>query len=76
MQFNLNCWLDTSTSPFVEMPTYDEGAHEVDLVDLEARQVPCFLGVDLSKNEDLTVVVACWRDGDTYLCVPGFSARR
>ena len=24
MQFNLNCWLDTSTSPFVEMPTYDE----------------------------------------------------
>lgn len=67
LQFNLNRWLDTSTSPFVEMPIYDEGAHAVDLDDLEARQVPCWLGVDLSKNEDLTVVVACWRDGDSYL---------
>lgn len=72
LQFNLNRWLDTSTSPFVELPIYDEGAHEVDLDDMEARQVPCFLGVDLSKNEDLTVVVACWRDGDTYLVHPWF----
>lgn len=72
LQFNLNRWLDTSTSPFVEMPVYDEGAQEVDLEDLEARQVPCFLGVDLSKNEDLTVVVACWRDGDVYHVHPWF----
>lgn len=67
LQFNLNRWLDTSTSPFVEMTVYDECAGEVDLEDLEARQVPCWLGVDLSKNEDLTVVVACWRDGDDFL---------
>lgn len=72
LQFNLNRWLDTSTSPFVEMQIYDEGAHEVDLDDLEARQVPCWLGVDLSKNEDLTVVVACWKDGDTYHVHPWF----
>ena len=72
LQFNLNRWLDTSTSPFVEMPVYDEGAHEVDLEDMEARQVPCWLGVDLSKNEDLTVVVVCWRDGDAYLVHPWF----
>jgi len=72
LQFNLNRWLDTSTSPFVEMTTYDEGAFPVDLEDMEARQVPCWLGVDLSKNEDLTVAVACWRDGDSYLVHPWF----
>ena len=66
LQFNLNRWLDASTSPFVEMATYDRGAHEVDLDELETVQVPCWLGVDLSKNEDLTVVVACWPDGDGY----------
>lgn len=72
LQFNLNRWLDTSTSPFVEMPVYDEGSGGVDLDDMEARQVPCWLGVDLSKNEDLTVVVACFRDGDDFLVHPWF----
>ncbi|WP_299648563.1 terminase TerL endonuclease subunit [uncultured Jannaschia sp.] len=62
-QFNLNRWLDASTSPFVDMATYDRGADAVDLDELELVQAPCWLGVDLSKNEDLTVVVACWQDG-------------
>jgi len=62
-QFNLNSWLDASTSPFVEMHVYDRGARPVDLDELELIQAPCWLGVDLSKNEDLTVVVACWEDG-------------
>nr|WP_281171658.1 terminase TerL endonuclease subunit [Gemmobacter nectariphilus] len=66
LQFNLNRWLDQSTSPFVEMPIYDRGAGEVDLADMAATQAPCWLGVDLSKNEDLTVVVAAWRDGAGY----------
>jgi phage terminase large subunit-like protein len=66
LQFNLNRWLDQSTSPFVEMHIYDEGAHEIDIEELEAEQVPCWLGVDLSKNEDLTVIVAAWRDGSGY----------
>ena len=66
LQFNLNRWLDQSTSPFVEMHIYDEGRHEVDLEDLEAKAAPCWLGVDLSKNEDLTVIVVAWRDGEGY----------
>lgn len=72
-QFNLNRWLDQSTSPFVEMHVYDEGAHEVDLEELEMVQAPCWLGVDLSKNEDLTCIVACWEDGqDGYQVHPWF----
>ncbi len=62
LQFNLNRWLDNSTSPFVEMHVYDAGAHEFDLDEFDMAQTPCWLGVDLSKNEDLTAVVACWRD--------------
>lgn len=64
LQYNLNQWLDQSTSPFVEMSVYDQGKMEVDLDDLEASQEPVFLGVDLSKNEDLTVIVAAWADGE------------
>ncbi|MFD1341452.1 terminase large subunit [Litorisediminicola beolgyonensis] len=63
-QLNLNIWLDHATDPFVEMAIYDEGAGAVDLDALEAEQAPCFLAVDLSSNSDLTVIVACWRDGE------------
>lgn len=64
LQYNLNRWLDQSTSPFVDMLVYDQGKFPVDLDDLEASQEPVFLGVDLSKNEDLTVIVAAWSDGE------------
>jgi phage terminase large subunit-like protein len=62
-QLNLNIWLDRATEPFVEMSVYDEGSARVDLEDLEADDAPCWLAVDLSSNNDLTVVLACWRDG-------------
>lgn len=66
-QLHLNTWLDYSASPFVEMAVWDEGRGEVDLDDLEAEQIPCWLGVDLSSNSDLTVIVACWKiDDDEY----------
>ena len=72
LQFNLNRWLDQSTSPFVEMGVYDRGAAEVDLGEMEMVQAPCWIGVDLSKNEDLTAVVAAWRSGDGYVVHPWF----
>lgn len=61
-QLHLNVWLDHSADPFVEMDVYDRGADPVDLDQLEGR--PCWLGVDLSSNRDLTAIVAAWRDGD------------
>ncbi|MBS9477653.1 terminase large subunit [Ancylobacter radicis] len=59
-QLNLNIWLDHSADPFVDMEIYDEGAAPVDLDAL--ADAPCWLGVDLSSNHDLTCVVAAWRD--------------
>ncbi|MBN8998501.1 MAG: terminase large subunit [Rhizobiales bacterium] len=70
-QLHLNVWLDHSADPFVEMAIYDEGAVAVDLAELEDR--PCWLAVDLSSNSDLTVVLACWPDGeDAYVVHPWF----
>ena len=70
-QLNLNIWLDHSADPFVEMAVYDEGADPVDLAALEGE--PCWLGVDLSSNGDLTCVVAAWRDStDGYTVWPWF----
>lgn len=70
-QLNLNVWLDHSADPFVDMAVYDEGAGPVDLEAL--RDAPCWLGVDLSSNGDLTCVVAAWRDGeDGYVVHPWF----
>ncbi|HEY0220488.1 MAG TPA: terminase TerL endonuclease subunit [Afipia sp.] len=70
-QLHLNIWLDGSADPFVDMAVYDEGAESVDLDALEGE--PCWLGVDLSSNKDLTVVVAAWRDGDDgYIVHPWF----
>src|SRR5690606_448387 len=39
---HLNMWLDKSTSPFVDMATYDRGDHPIDLAALEGA--PCWLG--------------------------------
>lgn len=69
-QLHLNVWLDHSATPFVEMDVYDAGADPLDLDALESE--PCWLGVDLSSNSDLTVVVACWRAGDGYAVLPHF----
>lgn len=72
-QLHLNVWLDYSDAPFVEMAIYDEGAGEVDLADKEAEQEPCWLGVDLSSNSDLTAVVAAWGDPEGgYEAAPWF----
>ena len=58
------------TDPFVDMGVYDEGAEPLDLEALASE--PCYLGVDLSSNSDLTVVVALWRVGDGYAVLPHF----
>ncbi|UWU89763.1 terminase large subunit [Bradyrhizobium sp. CB1015] len=70
LQYKLNVWLDHSTSPFVDMATYDKGAAPVDYEAL--RGAPCWVGVDMSKTTDLSAVVACFRDGDTYTVLPHF----
>ncbi|MBB4632941.1 terminase TerL endonuclease subunit [Sphingosinicella soli] len=70
-QLHLNVWLGHSSTPFVDMPIYDIGASAFDVAELEGE--PCWLGVDLSSNSDLTVIVAAWRDGNGgYIVHPWF----
>ncbi|WP_316227881.1 MULTISPECIES: terminase large subunit [unclassified Bradyrhizobium] len=70
LQYKLNVWLDHSTSPFVDMATYDRGAEPIDYEAL--RGAPCWIGVDMSKTTDLSAVIACFRDGETYTVLPHF----
>ncbi len=72
LQFNLNRWLDHSTSPFVDLATYDLGSEPIDYDALAGA--PCWIGVDMSKSVDLSAVVACFRDGDSYTALPMFFA--
>lgn len=69
-QFHLGIRLDHSTSPLVDMDTYDQGAEPIDVDEL--RGSPCWLGVDLSSSTDLTVVVAAFPDGNGYTVLPWF----
>ncbi|MFC5844419.1 terminase large subunit [Aminobacter ciceronei] len=66
-QFNLNIWQAHSRDPLFDMATYDAGMMALDLADMEA--VPCFIGVDMSVNGDLTAVVAAWRHDDGRITV-------
>ncbi|MDR4306563.1 terminase large subunit [Chelatococcus sambhunathii] len=76
-QLHLNVWLDHSADPFVEMAVYDAGAQPIDLDAFERDRAPCWLGVDLSSNGDLTAVVAAFRDGEEgYAVVPWFFCPR
>ncbi|MGE3643239.1 MAG: terminase large subunit [Beijerinckiaceae bacterium] len=69
-QLHLNVWLDHSSDPFVEMSIYDHGNAPIDESELDG--LPCYLGVDLSSNGDLTCVSACWRAPDRYIVRPYF----
>jgi phage terminase large subunit-like protein len=62
-QLNLNMWQAASRDPLFDMATYDAG-HDphFDLADLE--ELPCWLGVDLSRSGDLTAIVAAWTHDD------------
>ncbi len=66
-QFNLNIWQAHSRDPLFDMATYDAGEIPFDLAELE--ELPCFLGVDLSRSGDLTAVVAAWRHDDGRITV-------
>lgn len=61
-QYNLNIWQAHSRDPLFSMATYDAGKIALDLADME--ELPCFIGVDLSRSGDLTAVVAAWRHPD------------
>jgi phage terminase large subunit-like protein len=66
-QFNLNLWQAHSRDPLFDMATYDAGKIPLDLTDMES--LPCFIGVDMSVNGDLTAVVAAWRGDDGTITV-------
>jgi len=66
-QFNLNIWQAHSRNPLFDMATYDAGKIALDLADME--ELPCFVGVDLSRSGDLTAVVAAWRHDDGRITV-------
>ncbi|MHA6646352.1 terminase large subunit [Mesorhizobium sp. A623] len=66
-QFNLNIWQANSRDPLFDMATYDAGKIPLDLADMET--LPCFIGVDMSVNGDLTAVVAAWRADDGTITV-------
>lgn len=66
-QLHLNIWQAHSRDPLFDMATYDAGKIALDLADMEA--LPCFLGVDMSVNGDLTAVVAAWRHDDGRMTV-------
>jgi Phage terminase-like protein, large subunit len=61
-QYNLNRWLGNSRDPLFDFETYDARCFEDDEEDLE--QLPCWLGVDLSRSGDLTAVVAAFQHPD------------
>lgn len=71
-QLHANMWQDGAASEWLDMATYDEGREPLDLDAL--RELPCWIGVDFSLVNDLTAVVAVFRDEerDRFLALPRF----
>lgn len=67
-QYHLNMWHGNSRDPLFDLGVYDSGLDpHFDLADLSG--LPCFLGVDMSVNGDLTAVVGAWRHDDGRITV-------
>ncbi|KAA0597209.1 phage terminase large subunit-like protein [Azospirillum lipoferum] len=61
-RFHLNIWTEGAAEPWVSLDIYDQAEPTRDDDDLVGE--PCWVGVDLSSVEDLTAVVAVFRDDD------------
>jgi len=60
---HLGIWLESYDTPWLDLATWDAGA--AGLVDLDERTgETCWLGVDLGRTDDLTAIVAAFRDPD------------
>lgn len=76
-RFTLNVWQAHSTNPLFSMESYDAGKITLDVTDAEAveefltdlKELPCFLGVDLSTSGDVTAIVGAWRNNDGTIIV-------
>ncbi|MBE7183434.1 MAG: terminase large subunit [Methylobacterium mesophilicum] len=66
-QLHLNVWKSASRDPLFDMETYDASRFPFELEELE--ELPCYLGVDLSKNGDLTAIVGAWKHDDGRVTV-------
>lgn len=64
---HLNIWLNHSNAPLFDMSIYDALAGEIDLAEL--IELPCYVGVDLALNGDLTAIVAAWRHDDGQITI-------
>lgn len=70
-RYYLNMWSDGAPDPWLDMDVYDRGSEPIDEGALLGQ--PCWLGVDLSSTQDLTAVVAAFRDDDGgYTLLPHF----
>lgn len=70
-RYRLNIWQDYSASPFVDMAIYDKGKTPIDHDALKGQ--PCWLGVDLGSTDDLSAIVAAFRDpadDEAYIVLP------
>lgn len=66
-QFNLNLWQANSRDPLFDMAVYDSRKFDDDPSDLV--DLPCWLGVDLSINGDLSCVTTAWRHDDGQITI-------
>ncbi|WP_244484047.1 terminase TerL endonuclease subunit [Devosia sp. Leaf64] len=64
---HLNMWLGHSRSPLFDMATFDLGKFDIDFAEL--KDLPCFLGVDLSRTGDLSAIVTAWLHDDGNVTV-------
>lgn len=71
-QLHLNVWMDGSASGWIDLAAYDENG-ELQPLDEREDGEPCWIGVDLSSTQDLTAVVAVFREDDgSYSVYPFF----
>lgn len=62
-RLHLNLWTG-SVEAWIPVHTFDEAAGELDFDELE--KYPCYLGLDLASNRDLTALAAVWDLGGRY----------
>ncbi len=67
-QFNLNIWQAASRDPLFNMAVWDAG-RDPNFDPAELEDLPCWLGVDLSRSGDLTAIVGAWRHDDGRVSV-------
>lgn len=69
-RYHLNRWHEGIAEPWLDIAVYDASGADVAYTEEQLAELDCWVGIDGSTVDDLSAVIALWRDGRRLIIRP------